>query len=90
MLYIDCSNTRLVFTCEHFVDILSRRSLGRSLDSPSNEGITLLGVGEILAMEHLELSILLDKSVGEDGIDVEYRPVDGIEHECDLRCGYAL
>jgi hypothetical protein len=51
--YIDCSNTQLVPTHVHFVDLLSSYPLGCSLESPSNEVITLLGVGEVLTMEDL-------------------------------------
>ena len=58
------------------MDLLSY-PLGRSLDSASNECTTLLGVGEILAMEDLEFPVLLDKSVDDDGIIVERSSEDG-------------
>ena len=62
------------------MDLLSY-PLSRCLDSPSDEGSTLLGVGEILGMDDLEFPVLLNKSEGEDTIVVERGPKDGIEHE---------
>ena len=41
-------------------------------------------------MEDLEFPILLDKSVGEDGIVIERGPEHGIEHACELGRGYVL
>ena len=64
--------------------------LGRGLDSPSDEGNTLLRVGEILGMDVLEFPVLLNKSEGEDTIVVERGPEDGIEHERGLCQGYVL
>ena len=64
--------------------------LGRSLDSPSDEGTTLSGVGEILAMDDLEFPVLLDNSIGDDTIVGERGPEDGSQHTRDLRRGYAL
>ena len=72
------------------MDLLSSHPLDRSLDSPSDKGATLEGVCKILAMEDLEFPILLNKSVGDDGIIVERDPKGGVEHECGLRRGYAL
>ena len=86
MLYMGCSNAQLIFTRVHFVDLL-RYPLGCSLDSLSDDGITLLGVAGVLATEDLEFPTLLDKSVGEDSIVVERGPGDGREHACDLRRG---
>ena len=59
-----------------FVDLLSSYPLG-SLESPNDEGTTLLGVAEVLAMEDPEFPILLDKSVGGDSIVAERGPGDG-------------
>ena len=78
--YIDCPNTQPVFICEHFVDLLSSYPLGRSLESSSEEGITLFGVGEILATEDLEFPVLLNKIVDDMHIIVERGPKDGKEH----------
>ena len=61
-----------------------------SLGSPSDDGITLLGVAEVIAIEDLEFPVLLDKSVGDDGIVVVRGPGDGREQTCDLRRGYVL
>jgi len=72
------------------VDPLSSRPLGRSLGSPSDEGITVLGVAEVLAVEDLEFPVLLDKSVDDDSIIFVRGPGDGREHGCDLRCSYVL
>ena len=66
---------------------LLRCPLSHSLDSPSDDGTTLLGVTRVFAMEDLEFPILLNKSVGEDSIVVERGPRDGREHERDLRRG---
>ena len=75
--YIDCSNVRLVSTRVHFADPLSSYPLGRNLDNSSEEGVTLLGVGEALAMEYLKFSILLDKSDDGDRVVGERGPEDG-------------
>src|ERR1700743_3768130 len=81
---------QLVLAHVHFADLLSSHPLGQSLDSPSNKGTTLFKVAVILGMEDLEFPILLDKRVDEGSIVVERGIEDGIEHDCALRCGYAL
>ena len=52
------------FARVQFLELLSNYPLGRSLDSPSDKGTALLGVGEILAVEDLEFPVFLNKSVG--------------------------
>ena len=66
------------------MDRLSSYPLGRGLGSPSDEGTTLLGVDEMLAMEELELPALLNKSENKETIAAERSPEDSIEHECGL------
>ena len=83
--YIDYSDTRLIFVHVRFLDPLSSYSLCRSLDSPSEEGTTLEGVGEILATEDLESPVLLDETVGEDSFVVDSGPGDDREQACGLR-----
>ena len=83
--YVDYSNAQLVFTHVNFVDLLSSHPLGRNLDSPSDEGSTLFGVDEILAMDDPKFPVLLGKSVDDDSIVVECGPEDGREHTCHLR-----
>jgi len=67
--------------------LLSSHPRGRSLESPSDEGVTLLGVAEDLAMEDLESPILLNKRGGDNSIAVERGPEGGREHASDLRRG---
>jgi hypothetical protein len=88
--YIDCSNTQLLFTHVYSVDLLSGCTppLGHSFDGPIEEGLALFGVAGIRGMEDLELPVLLDTSMDEDGIVVERGPERGREHERGLRCGY--
>jgi len=50
--YAHCSNTQLMFTHIHFVDLLSC-PLKSSPDSPSDEGAALFGVAEVLAITDL-------------------------------------
>ena len=78
---------QLVFTREHLLDLLSGYPLGRSLDSPSEEGVALVGVSEILAMEELDFPVLLDKTADDMHIVVERGPEDGKERACNLRRG---
>ena len=56
------------------MDLLSSCLLGRSLDKSSEEDVTLLGVGEALAVEDLEFSVLLDKSEDDDRVLGERGP----------------
>jgi len=70
---INYSDTQLIFTHVRFVDPLSSYPLGRSLESPSDEGTTLEWIDKILAMEDLEFPVFLDKGVGEDSIVGEVR-----------------
>ena len=79
-------NMQLIFTRVHFVDLLRSFPLGRSLNSPSNDGTHLLGVSEDLEMEDLEFPVLFDKSVGGNTIKVKRGPEDGREHACGLGC----
>ena len=78
---------QLVFTRQHLVDLLSSYPLSCSLDSRSEEGITLFGVREILATEDLDFPVLLNKIVNDMHIVVECGPEDGKEHACDLHRG---
>jgi hypothetical protein len=67
---------------------LNSHPFGRSLsDSPSEEGVTLFGVAEILAIEDLEFPVLLDNSVDDDVVAVVCDPGGGREYTCDLRRG---
>jgi len=50
-------------------------------------GITLLGVGEILAMEDLEIPVLFDKSKDADTIVGVRGPKGGRVRACDLYRG---
>ena len=65
------------FARVQFLELLSNYPLGRSLDSPSDKGTALLGVGAILAVEDLEFPVFLNKSVGDNSIVVERVPEDG-------------
>ena len=67
------------------MDPLSSYPPCRSLDSPSEEGTTLEGVGEILATEDLETPVLLDETVGEDSFVVDSGPGNDREQACGLR-----
>ena len=77
-------NIQLIFTREHFVDLSRSYPLGRSLDSPSDDGTHLLGVSKDLEMNDLEFPVLLDKRVGRNIIKVKRGPEDGREHACGL------
>jgi len=70
------------------VDLLSNYPLGRSLDSSSDEGAALLGVGEVLAMDDFKLPVLFDKSEDADSFVGERGSGDGSHHSCDLRRDY--
>ena len=83
-IYIKCSNTQIAVIRVH---LLSSYPLCRSLDSPSDDSIALLGVSEDLATEDLEFPVLLDKSVGDNIIIVDRGPEGGREHTSDLRRG---
>jgi hypothetical protein len=72
------------------VGLLSSYPLGRSLESPSDKGAELFGVGGIIAIEDLEFPVLLDKTVGEDSIVVVCDSEDARECASDLRSGYVL
>ena len=67
--------------------MLSSHPLSRSLESPSDDGVTLLGITEVLAMEDLESPVLLNKSEGDNSIVVDRGPEGGREHASDLRHG---
>ena len=82
--------TRNLFLHVHLVDLLSNCLLGRSLGNPSEEGDTLLGVGEVLAVDDLKLAVLLNKSDNGDTLIGERAPEDGRDHPCGLRRGYVL
>ena len=85
--YIDCSNAQLISTRVRFVDLLSSCPPCRSLESSSNEGATLLGIGKVLTLEDLKFPVLLCK--GEDGYTIvgERVPEDGSRHTRELRYG---
>lgn len=89
-LYTGCSNAQLVPTRVCFVDFLSSYPLGRSLDSSSDEGATLLGVGKALTMEDLKFPVFFGKSDDGENFKGERDPKDGGHHSCDLHCGYML
>jgi len=72
------------------VDLLDSCPLSSNLEGPSDEGTTLLGVGEILAIEELEFPVLLDKSVGDGSFVVVRSPGDSRGRGCELRRGYVL
>ena len=61
--------------------LLRRRPLG----SLSEEGATLLGIGEVLRLDDLKLPVLLDDSEDADRINVVRGTVDEREYGCDLR-----
>ena len=66
------------------MDPLRSCPLGRSFGSPSDMGTTLLGVSEILAIEDLELPVLLDKSENGETIVVVRGPEGGRVLACGL------
>jgi len=86
----DCSNARPVSLQVHFVDLLSNYPPGRSLDNSSEEGVTLLGVGEVLTLEDLKFSVLLDKCDDDDRVIWERGPENGRHHTRELHRGYTL
>ena len=55
------------------------QTLNLGLVSPSEESATPLSIGEALAMEDLELSVLFDEREDEDHIGGELVPSDGVE-----------
>ena len=67
------------------MDLLSC-SLGGGPDSPGDEGATLFGAAEVLAIADLQFPILLDKSVDDNRIVVECGPGGGGDYACALRC----
>ena len=72
------------------MNLLSSCPLCRSLESSSDEGTTLLGVGKVLTIEDLKSPVLLGE--GDDGYTFvgERVPEDGSCHTRELRCGYVL
>jgi len=72
------------------VGLLSNYPPGCSLDESSEEGVTLLGVGDVLRLEDFEFSVLLDKCDDDDRIVGERGPGDGSYHTRELRRGYTL
>ena len=58
-LYVACPGARAVFMRVHFVDLRSRRTLGRYLGT--FKVAIYFGVGELLGLDDLKLPILLDK-----------------------------
>jgi hypothetical protein len=84
-MYIDCPNQVSL----HLVN-LRNHSLGRNLGSSCIEGATLLGVGEVLNLEDLNFSILLDERHDADIIVVARGTVDEGEYGCGLRRGILL
>ena len=68
----------------------SGRDLGYSFGDPSSEGVTLLGVCDVLTKEDLKFSVLLDKSEDCDRTVRERVPLDGMEGGRSLRRGYML
>jgi len=71
----------------HFVDPLIDYPLGRSFGRPSDMSTTLLRVSEVLAIEDLELPVLLDKSENGETIVVVRGPKRGRVQACDLHRG---
>ena len=78
--YIDSLNVQLVSTHVHFADLLSSYIRVRSLDDCSDQGVTLLGVCEALAVEDPKFSVLLDKSEDDDCFVGDRRSGEGREH----------
>jgi hypothetical protein len=76
--------TTRFYTHVHFVDLLSSYPPGRNLHTLSDEGITLFGVGEILAIDNLQFLILLDKRVDGEGFVFERAPEGGRIRACGL------
>ena len=85
--YIDYLDTQLIFTQVHFMDLLSGYPLGYSFGGPSDMSTTLLGVSEILAIEDLELPVLLDKSENGETIVGVRGSKGGRVDACALCCG---
>jgi len=79
------ARTRNSFLHIHFVNLLSC-PLGGGPDSPSDEGATVFGAAEVLAIADLQFPILLDKSVDENRIVAECGPSGGGDYACGLRC----
>ena len=89
-LGIGSSNTQLIVTHMHLVDLLSYCLLGRGLGHPSEEDDTLLGIGEVHGVEDLNLPVLLDKSEDGNTLIGESAPKGGRDHPCGLHHGYRL
>ena len=68
----------------------SRRLFGHSLGGPSVELITFLCIREVLLLDDLELSILLNKSVDHDGVVVEFGTIKPSIFVSELHCSCML
>jgi len=68
-----------------FVDLLSC-PFRSGPKNPSDEGATLFGAAEVLAMADLQFPVFLDKSVDDDRIVAECGPRGSGDNACGLRC----
>ena len=64
--------------------LLSGYPPSRCLDSSSDHGVTLPGVGEVFTMEDLKFPVLLDKSDDAKSFERERDPGDGGQRSCGL------
>ena len=71
LLHASKSNT---LTYNLFLHSRNRCDLGYGFGDPSNEGVTLLGVGDVLTMKDLKFSVFLNKSEDRDRIVGEHIP----------------
>ena len=69
------------------MDLLGGYPLGRNFGGPGEVGTTLLGVSEILAIEDLELPVLLDKCENGETIVGVCGPKGGRVRACGLYRG---
>jgi hypothetical protein len=83
-LQIDSSSARLIFIHVHFVDLRSRRTLGRRLGN--FEGIVLVGVREFLNLEDLKFPIPLNERE-DTGIITSHRTAVDSDHGLGLHHG---
>ena len=69
------------------MDLRDKYPLGQRAGDLTMEGVTLLGVREILDPEDLELPILLNKREDEESIVVDCGAARGDPYGCHLRGG---
>jgi hypothetical protein len=73
------------FILVHLVDLRTRYPLYHSLGNSSIEGATLVGVGEVLTLEDLNLPVLLDERDDGDRVVVIRSAIDDKGPSCGLR-----